>query len=139
LTRSVASLMDQELVTLDRVAQDGMKVRAAAGAASFRRRPTLEEHWLEAQAQVAALKAELEADPAAARGRQKAAQRRAAEDRAERLKKALEQLPLVEAKKDAADQEKARVSTTDPEARVMKMADGGYRPAYNVQLATDTA
>ena len=26
---------------------------------------------------------------------------------------------------------------TDPEARVMKMPDGGYRPAYNVQLATD--
>src|SRR5690606_17659350 len=51
---------------------------------------------------------------------------------------AIEQLPLVEAQKKADEQEKARVSTTDPEARVMKMADGGYRPAYNVQLATDT-
>ena len=139
LTRGVASLMDQELVTLDRVAQDGMKVRASAGAASFRRRPTLEEHLAAAQAQLAALKAELEADPAAAQTRQKAAQQRAAEDRAARLQQALEQLTLVEAKKDAADKDKARASSTDPEARVMKMADGGYRPAYNVQLATDTA
>lgn len=139
LTRSVALLLEQELVTLDRVAQDGMKVRAAAGAASFRRRPTLEEHLAEAAAQVAALKAELETDPAAAHDRRQAARRRAAEDRAERLRKALEQLPLVEAKKEADKKDQARVSTTDPEARVMKMADGGFRPAYNVQLATDAA
>lgn len=138
LTRSVASLLDQDLVTLDRVAQDGLKIRASAGAASFRRRPTLEEHLAEAEAQVAALKAELEADPSAAHNRQKAAQQRAAEDLAARLQKALEQLPLVEAGKDAADKDKARASTTDSEARIMKMADGGYRPAYNAQLATDT-
>jgi hypothetical protein len=139
LTRGVAALMEQELVTLDRVAQDGMKVRASAGAASFRRRPTLEQCLAEAEAQVAALKAELEDDPAAAHSRQKAARQRAAEDRCARLQKALEQLPLVEAKKDSHEKDKARVSTTDPEARVMKMADGGYRPAYNVQLASDTA
>ena len=30
-----------------------------------------------------------------------------------------------------------RVSTTDPEARVMKMADGDFRPAFNTQLAVD--
>ena len=140
LTRSVALLMEQELVTLDRVAQDGMKVRASAGAASFRRRPTLEKCLAEAQEQVAALKAELEADPAAANRRQQAARERAARERAERLQKALEQMPQVEAKKKGADEKaKARVSTTDPEARTMKMADGGYRPAFNVQLATDTA
>jgi hypothetical protein len=43
----------------------------------------------------------------------------------------------VEAKKKSAEKEKARVSTTDADARVMKMADGGFRPALNVQLATD--
>jgi transposase len=139
LTHDVASLMEQDLVTLDRVAQDGMKVRASAGAASFRRRPTLEECLAEAKAQVAALKAELNGDAAASSNRQKAARQRAAEDRAARLQKALEQVSLVEAKKAADEKEKARASTTDPEARVMKMADGGYRPAYNVQLATDTA
>jgi transposase len=138
LTCSVASLLDQDLVTLERVAQDGMKVRASAGAASFRRRPTLEEHLAAAEAQVAALKAELEANPSAAQTRQKAAQQRAAEDLAARLQKAVEQIPLVEAGKKAADKDQARASTTDPEARIMKMADGGYRPAYNTQLATDT-
>jgi transposase len=139
LTTSVAVLMQQGLVTLDRVAQDGMKVRASAGAASFRRRPTLEEHLAEAQKQIQALRAELEADPAAANRRQQAARERAARERAERLQKALAQLSEVEDKKKPSEKEKARVSTTDAESRVMKMADGGYRPAYNVQLGTDTA
>lgn len=139
LTRSVAALVDQELVTLDRVAQDGMKVRASAGAASFRRRPTLEEHLAEAAEQVQILQAELEAAPDTGSRRQQAARERAARERAERLQKALAQMPLVEAqKKGDEEKQKARVSTTDPEARVMKMADGGFRPAYNVQLATDT-
>ncbi len=138
LTTSVAVLMQEGLVTLDRVAQDGMKVRASAGAASFRRRTTLEEHLAQAQEQIEALKAELDADPAAANRRQQAARERAARERAERLQKALEQLSEVEAKKKSSEKEKARASTTDAEARVMKMADGGFRPAYNVQLGTDT-
>ena len=139
LTTSVAVLMQEGLVTLDRVAQDGMKVRASAGAASFRRRPTLEEHLAQAQEQIDALRAELDADPTAASRRQQAARERASRERAERLQRALEQLPEIEAKKKPSEKEKARVSTTDSEARVMKMADGGYRPAYNVQLGTDTA
>lgn len=139
LTSSVALLMQQELVTLDRVAQDGMRVRASAGAASFRREPTLQEHLAEAQAQVEALKAELESDPGAASKRQQAARQRAARERLQRLQKALEQLPDVEAKKPAGKKDQARVSTTDAEARVMKMANGGFNPAYNVELATETA
>ena len=63
LTHSVAVLMEQDLVTLECVAQDGMRVRASAGAASFRRRSTLERCLAEAQAQVQALKSEIEADP----------------------------------------------------------------------------
>ncbi len=139
LTESVASLMEQELVTLDRVAQDGMKVRASAGAASFRRKPTLEECLVEAETQIVTLKAELQADPAAANRRQKAARERAARERTERLRKALEQMPLVEEQKKGAEEKaKARVSTTDPDSRIMKMGDGGFRPAFNVQFATDT-
>jgi transposase len=137
-TQSIAVLMQEGLVTLDRVAQDGMKVRASAGAASFRRRETLEELLAEAQQQIEALKQELDSDPAAANRRQKAARQRAAEDRAQRVASALEQLRDVEDKKKPRDKEKARASTTDPEARVMKMADGGFRPACNVQLATET-
>ena len=87
LTHSVATLRDQGLVTLDRVAQDGLKVRASAGTGSFRRRPTLEKHLAEAAEQVQALQAELEAAADTASRRQKAARERAARDRAERCKK----------------------------------------------------
>ena len=139
LTRSVASLLNAELVTMRRVAQDGMRTRASAGAASFRRRTRLEQFLAEAQTQVEALKAELNADPAAANRRRDAARQRAAAERLARVKKALAELEAVEAAKKKQDEkEKARVSTTDSEARVMKMADGGWRPAYNVQFATDT-
>jgi transposase len=139
LTRSVASLMEQGLVDLNRVAQDGMRVRASAGAASFRRRKTLEQCLLEAEEQVQSLERELDEDPGAGNRRQRQARQRAARERDERVRKALEQLPELEAKKKAADKKEARASTTDPEARVMKMADGGFRPAFNVQLATATA
>lgn len=138
LTESVASLMAEGLVTLDRVAQDGMKVRASAGAASFHRQPTLEEALAQAEEQVAQLRQELEAHPAAAKSRQQAARQRAAEERAERIRAALAQLPQIAESKKAKDREQARASTTDADARVMKMGDGGYRPAFNVQLATAT-
>jgi Transposase DDE domain len=139
LTASVASLMGAGVVTLARVAQDGMRVRASAGAASFRRRPTLEGCLAEAEAQVHTLRAELDTDPTATTQRQRAARDRAARDRADRVARALAQLPAVEAKKAARDKARARASTTDPEARVMKMPDGGFRPAYNIQFATATA
>lgn len=137
LTHSVAVLRDQDLVDLNRVAQDGMRVRASAGAASFHRRRTLEEHLEEAQQQVQRLKQELDHDPAAPGRQSVAAQRRAAHERDERLRQALARLPELEAKKKAGEQDKARASSTDPEATVMKMADGGFRPAYNVQFSTD--
>jgi transposase len=138
LTESVAGLMSEGLVTLDRVAQDGMRVRASAGAASFRRQPTLEEALAEAQEQLAKLKQELEQDPAAGKSRQQAARKRAAEERAARIRAALEKLPEIAQSKKPKDRDEARASTTDPDARVMKMADGGFRPAVNVQFATAT-
>src|SRR6201997_281022 len=96
LTHSVAVLRDQDLVDLNRVAQDGMRVRASAGAASFRRRPTLEECLAQAEAQVEALRAEVEEDPAAADRREKGARQRAARERTERIKAAVERLPELE-------------------------------------------
>jgi transposase len=138
LTRGVATLLAEGLVDLNRVAQDGMRVRASAGAASFRRRPTLEEALAQAEAQVEALRAELEDDPAASDRRVTAARQRAVRERAERVRAALERLPELEAKKKAGEREQARCSTTDADATVMKMGDGGFRPAYNFQFATDT-
>jgi hypothetical protein len=144
LTESVAALLADGLVTLAAVAQDGVRVRAAAGAASYRRRDRLERFLAQAETQVAALKDELDGDPAASSRRVTAARERAARERAERVRHALAHLPEIEAtKKRHAKRGKpvpeARTSTTDPQARVMKMGDGGWRPAYNAQLATDTA
>jgi hypothetical protein len=138
LTQSVAALMTQELVTLKRVSEDGIRVRASAGASSFRRQPSLERCQQEAQEQVERLRAELEKDPDATNRRQAAARQRVAEDRQRRVEAALKQMPDVAAKKSAAEKDKARVSTTDADARVMKMGDGGFRPAYNGQFAVDT-
>jgi transposase len=138
LTHSVAVLREQDLVDLNRVAHDGMRVRASAGAASFHRKATLEECLAEAEDQVARLKEELEDDPAAPSRRHAAARGRAARERAERLKQALERLPELEARKEAGEKDKARASSTDAEATVMKMADGGYRPAYNIEFGVAT-
>jgi transposase len=138
LTQSVAVLVAEGLVDLNRVAHDGMRVRASAGAASFRRRPTLEEALAAARAQVQALRRELEEDPAASNRRQQKARERAARERAERIQGALDRLPELEAKKKPDDRAQARCSTTDPDATVMKMADGGFRPAYNFQFSTAT-
>lgn len=136
LTHSVAALREQDLVDLNRVARDGPRVRASAGASSFRRKQTLEEHFQEAFDQVQRPKEEMDDDPAAPSRRHAAARERAARERTRRLGQALARLPRLEAKKKAGEKDKARASTTDPEATVMKMADGGYRPAHNVRFAT---
>jgi transposase len=136
-TYSVAALRHEDLVDLNRVAHDGMRVRASAGAASFHRRVTLEESLQEAQDQVQRLKQELHDDPAAS-SRQQAAQERFACERLQRTREALARLPEMEERRKADEKEKTRVSTTDAQATNMKMPDGGYRPAYNVEFSVDT-
>jgi transposase len=138
LTQIVATLTAEGLARLDRVAQDGLKVRAYAGAASFRRKPKLERCMEEAEQLVEKLRKEIDDDPAATMRRRKERDLREAKSRAKRVKRALKELKHVEAKKKPADREKARASTTDPEARVMKTGDGGFRPAFNCQFSTDT-
>jgi transposase len=135
LTQSIAALIKRQVITLTRVAQDGTRVRASAGLRSFRRRPTLEEALRVARQQVERTARQ---EDGAALSRQAAAQARAAAEQVARVDAALAEMPLVEAAKARNKSTAApRVSTTDPEARRMKMTDGGYRPAYNVQLATD--
>lgn len=154
LSQLLAALTSKGLLKLKRVAQDGMRVRASAGAASFRRGSKLGSHLAAAQEQVAALKQELAESAGASTAREKAGAERAAREREERLQRALAQLPKVERvwernrkrsskarrRKNGSEgkNDEPRVSTTDPEARVMKMGDGGFRPAYNLQFATDT-
>ena len=157
LTRSVAVLMLTGTVTLNRVAQDGVRVRASAGGGSFRRRKRLEKFMALAKEQVSRLRQELEQDPAATSKRQQAARQRAAREREERVGQALHEMEKIENDRrwrtdkgnprktprddsDKPDRRKEpRVSTTDPQARVMKGPDGGFRPSYNAQFSTDTA
>lgn len=147
LTQIIGSLMAAGAVTLERVAQDGMRVRASAGAASFRRRDTLEACLRAARQQVERLSAA--SDESELEQRVQAARMRAARERQARVEQALAYLPELARTKETqrryATKEKraqvteARTSTTDPDARVMKMPDGGFRPAYNIQFATDGA
>ena len=142
LTDTIATLLHQNLVTLETVAQDGMRVRAHAGSGSFRRRKSLEDCRQEAAAQVQKLREENAADSAsdASNARRRAAAQRAAAEREQRVEAALKNLAELQQQKEQRKKgsgEEARCSTTDPEARNMKMGDGGFRPAYNVQFATD--
>ena len=129
-TDVLAVLLSKGLVTLDLVAQDGTRVRASASAPSFRREAALEECREQAALHVKAVLAEAD-DPEATEG-EKRARLAAALDYQRRVDEALATVKeLAEAGKD-----EPRASTTDAEARIMKMADGGYRPGYNVQMAT---
>ncbi len=145
LTENVATLSAANVINLNEVVQDGVRVRASAGAASFRRKKTLHKELKKAQRQVAQLKQEVHDDPNASNRRIQAAGERAARETQMRAKAALAKLAEIEAererraktnKKQVAKQKEPRASTTDPQARIMKMADGGYRPAYNCQLGT---
>jgi transposase len=137
-TSVLTSLVSQQVVTVERISQDGTRVRAWAGKSSFRRRASLERLQRELAAHVQALKGRVD-QPALARTRQL----QAAADRQRRIAAALAVLPELEAAKrqqkpKASKENPARASTTDADARVMRLADGGYRPAYNVQVAVDT-
>ncbi len=140
MSQVLAVLMHKRLLKLYRVAQDGTRVRASAGAASFRRKATLERCLKEARAHLARLAGEAEGAPTA---RAQAAQQRAACEREQRVEQALEELARLgvakaQAKNHPQRKGEVRASTTDPEARVMKLGDGGFAPAYNLQFATET-
>ena len=139
LTDNVAALAAVGAISLQRVAQDGMRVRADAGAASFGRQASLDEHLNQARELLQTIKTQAQTDPGQAKRQAQAAQLRAAQEREERIRAALEQLPEVAAakKRNGGRCEDARASTTDADARVMKMGDGGFRPAFNVQFATE--
>jgi hypothetical protein len=160
LMQGVTALWSEGLITLASLTQDGVRIRAAAGAASFRRLERLKELLAEVSARVAALKREIDADPDASNRRRAAAQLRAAREQEERIAAAVATAAALAgepATKTAsargeppagggapesgpAPQEKKkepRASTTDPQAHVMRMPDGGYRPAYNGQIIGD--
>src|SRR5277367_998457 len=94
LTQVIAAMTSAGLVSLQRVAQDGVKIRASAGASSFRRGSTLECCYEEATERIEQLRRE--ADDPGVNERKQAARARAAREREERVSKALKQLPELE-------------------------------------------
>jgi transposase len=143
LTENVASLSVAGVINLDEVVQDGVRVRASAGSASFRREKKLYKELRKAQRLIERLKQERDDDPDASNRRIRAAQERAAREREARVNAALRNAAELQAqrarranRKKGTKPSEPRASTTDPQARVMKMPDGGFRPAYNCQIAT---
>lgn len=121
-------------VNLEQVTLDGTKIKACASGKSFRREGTLRAHLEKARELVK----ELEKAGEEEESKRQAAEQRARE-KVERLQLALAEMEkLREQKKSEKDKREARVSTSDPEARVMKQNDGGFAPGYNVQITTDT-
>jgi transposase len=143
LSHSVAALMSEGLVDLEQTAQDGVRLRASAGASSFRRQPTLEECLRQAEQRVQQLKREEEnpSGPPPTK-RQQAARERQARERVQRVQQALDEVQKLEAQKAKNRESKrkdrpVRASTSDPAARITKMPDGGFRPAFNAHLNVD--
>jgi transposase len=151
-TQVIASLVDKDVVPVSRVSQDGVRVRVSAGAGSFRREERLQELLTKAKEHVEELRRQVDSpEYVALSAQQKATRKRVAAEKQQRLEQAIAQLPELKQKQAEAAQRagqgqrgqqirerQPRVSTTDAEARVMKMPNGGFNPAVNVQLATDT-
>ena len=144
LAEHLVALNKAGLVDLEKLAQDGVRVRASAGTGSFRREATLARQMAQAEAVVEQLKREVDADPEASNRRIRAAKERAAQERVRRVQAAQAALAEIKRKRQQLDDKggngkkpkEPRASTTDPQARVMKMADAGFRPAYNVQVVS---
>lgn len=128
-------LTAEGLVTLERVMQDGTRIRTQAGAGSLHRGASLRQHVEAARRQVEAMGDPRE-DPGETR-RQRAARERAVRERGERLAVAAAELEKI--RRESSTPEQARVSVVEPEARVMKESGGGFAPCYNAQLTTDAA
>jgi transposase len=140
LFAQVLGLLSAEgLITLERVTQDGTKIRANASSNTFRRAETVAEHLKLAEEQVRLMEAQAQEEEQV-NARQAAAQKHAVQERAVKLRRAQQEVErLQKEKKRDRDEYVARASTTDPEAHLMRPSEGGAVPAYNVQVTTDTA
>jgi len=136
-TQVLAALSKEGLITLEQVMQDGTKIKALASTRSYQREGTIQGHLERARQRVEELgdPRNEEASPKA-----KQAQARAQHEQQERLECALEELQKLQARKSGEKgKREARVSTSDPQARVMRQSDGGLALSYNAQISTDAA
>ena len=105
-TQVIATLVDKKLVRVSRISQDGVRVRVSAGSSSFRREERLQQLLEQSRQQVMELRKQLDspAESAAMTARQKAARKRAADSRQQRLEPAIAQLPELKQKQAEAAQ-----------------------------------
>lgn len=145
LTQSITGLVAEKLISLEELAIDGTKVRAGAGRGSMSKRKRLDKIAKAVAERVAALKGELDHDPAEPERRRKQRALHAAKERAQRVERAQHKLTELVAEqserakthpKEEAAKGEPKVSVSDPEARTMRLADGAVAPAWNVQVAT---
>lgn len=129
-------LSGEGLVSLERVMQDGTKIKACCSSDTFRREDSIQEHLEIAREQVRLMEESPEEEVGL---RVAKARERTAREKKEKLELAVKELEKIkESKKNNKQKEDARVSMTDPEARIMKQSDGGYAPGFNVQIMTDS-
>jgi transposase len=145
LTQSVTGLIAEKLITLEELAIDGTKVRACAGPGSLCKRKRLERIEQAVAERVPELKSELDTDPGEPERQRKKRALQAAQERAQRVARARQKLAELEQEKAArakthateeANKGEPKVSVSNPEARLMRLADGAVAPAWNVQVAT---
>jgi transposase len=133
----VLGLLSAEgFIEMKRITQDGTKVKAQAGADSFRREERIRQHLQLAREQVEAM-----GSPESEQESQRViqARKRASREKRQRLEEALRELEQMQKARAESERDQLRVSETDPQARVMKQAEGGFASSYNVQISTDAA
>jgi transposase len=136
-TQVLAALSKEGLITLEQVMQDGTKIKAQASIRSYRHEDTLREHLERARRRVGEM-----GDPRSeeSSARTKPARERARREQQGRLENALQELEkLQERKTGEKAKNQVRVSSSDPQARVMHQSDGGLAPSYNAQISADAA
>lgn len=155
LSTGITALVAEGLVTLDTIALDGVRVRASAGSGSFRTAKRLRSLSEAVDQRVAELMEGWQRDgvdpddPTSKRKIREMSERKARLDRAAGLAEALDKVRAeklannkkmnkeVRRKAEAALARGSRVSPTDPEAATLRMADDGFRPAFNAFVCTE--
>src|SRR5207302_2885994 len=136
-TQVLAALSKEGRITLEQVMQDGTKIKALASTQSYQRAGTIQGHLERARRRVAEM-GDPRNEEVSAKAKQ--AQARARREQQQRLESALEELQKLQARKSGEKaKSEARVSTSDPQARVMKQSDGGLALSYNAQISTDAS
>jgi transposase len=127
-----------ELITLERVTQDGTKVRADVDKSTVGRRDALEKHLELARRHIAEMNQQAAGQEQVTQ-RQKAARQRAGREREQKLQEALASIDRLQKQRTQDKSKPCQASPTDPDAQFMRTGDHGLAPCHNVQISCDAA